>query len=124
MNLQLKRIRKSKRMRQEDLALLISSTPRIVGAWERGETSMPLEDAALVADVLKCSLDELAGRDWSAASYADPRQAELNAAYERVNDAGKERIASTADDIAGNPKYAEGRDTQEPGKADPLPGVA
>lgn len=64
MNLQLKRIRKERGLRQEDLAKAIFSTPRIVGAWERGETPISLEDACTLADYFDITLDELAGREW------------------------------------------------------------
>lgn len=68
MNLKLRQLRKAKGLRQEDLAEAINSTPRIVGAWERQETALPLEDACLIADVLRCTLDELAGRVNAASS--------------------------------------------------------
>lgn len=71
MNLQLKELRKLKGLRQEDLAKELMTTSRIVGSWERGETALPLEDACSIADVLECTLDELAGRVWLGAGEVD-----------------------------------------------------
>ena len=64
MNFQLKRLRLEHDMKQEDLARAISSTTRVVGSWERGETPISLEDACVLADFFSITLDELAGREW------------------------------------------------------------
>ena len=90
MNLQLKALRKRIGLRQEDLAKKINSTSRIVGAWERQETALPLEDAARIADVLDCSLDELAGRYEYIGAYSDERQRDLNNNFESLSDEGKD----------------------------------
>lgn len=90
MNLQLKALRKRNGLRQEDLAKKINSTSRIVGAWERQETALPLEDAARIADVLDCSLDELAGRYDYIGAYSDERQRDLNSNFEELTDEGKD----------------------------------
>lgn len=90
MNLQLKALRKKSGLRQEDLAEKINSTSRIVGAWERQETALPLEDAARIADVLDCSLDELAGRYEYIGAYSDERQRDLNNTFESLSDEGKD----------------------------------
>ena len=90
MNLQLKALRKRIGLRQEDLAKKINSTSRIVGAWERQETALPLEDAARIADVLDCSLDELAGRYEYIGTYSDERQRDLNNTFESLSDEGKD----------------------------------
>ncbi|MBQ9147777.1 MAG: helix-turn-helix transcriptional regulator [Rikenellaceae bacterium] len=94
MNLKLKELRKSRGMRQEDLADAIFSTPRIVGAWERGETSLPLEDACSIADVLECTLDELAGREW--VENATAEETELVNCYREAPKASKDLILHTA----------------------------
>lgn len=65
MNLQLRNLRRARDLTQGELAAAIGTTLRVVSSWERGETAMPLEDAVMVADVLGCTLDELAGRVWN-----------------------------------------------------------
>lgn len=61
---------------------------------------LSLEQACDCADLLDCSLDELAGRDFSPPAYSDPWQAELNRCYEDSTPDRKRRIVDTARDAA------------------------
>ena len=62
-NLQLKSLRKRAGFNtQADLAQTLGVNPRTYASWERGEVKLTLGDAQRIADVLGCSLDELAGR--------------------------------------------------------------
>lgn len=61
--------------------------------YEQGARPITLELAWEFADVLGCTLDELAGRDFKADSYADPRQAVMNEDYAHLSDAGKDAAA-------------------------------
>ena len=71
---------------------------RRYGSYEREERTLSLRDAAFIADVLDCSLDELAGRDFQpVAGYADPRQARLNEAYASLSDSGKTHLVRSAE---------------------------
>ena len=103
MNFQLKRIRKERGLRQEDLAKAIFSTPRIVGAWERGETPISLEDACALADYFNITLDELAGREWSPSKYSDPRQQSINAHYETFNDDARQDVYKMVERMSHDP---------------------
>ena len=69
MKLMLRKLRKTHDMTQSELAERIGTTLRVVSSWEREETVMPLIDAARIADVFECTLDELAGREWPPAGY-------------------------------------------------------
>ena len=120
MNLQLKALRKKSGLRQEDLAEKINSTSRIVGAWERQETALPLEDAARIADVLDCSLDELAGRYEYIGAYSDERQRDLNNTFESLSDEGKDAALGSVRGIRASESArakAEGPATGEHKKA-------
>ena len=100
MNLQLKRIRKERGLRQEDLAKEIFSTPRIVGAWERGETPISLEDACAIADYFSITLDELAGREWHDPSLSPDESAlvdDYRSLTKRQRDAFRATISTVAD---------------------------
>ena len=46
--------------------------------YEQGRRDFALDRAWQFADIFKCSLDELAGRESPAPTYADPDQEELN----------------------------------------------
>ncbi|AEB07338.1 helix-turn-helix domain protein [Coriobacterium glomerans PW2] len=83
MNLQLVRLRKaagyvSRRTFSEALGV----PERQIKAWEDRERKLRLEDACDIADLLHCTLDELAGRDFSPVEFSDPQQADLNRCYE------------------------------------------
>lgn len=114
MELQLRSFRKAHRLTQEELANKIGQTPRVVSAWERGETSITLSDAAVIADVFGCSLDELAGRDFRPeGSYSDPRQAELNRVWGQIGEQRRDRLLETAHDFEALERGASQRLSNE-----------
>lgn len=103
MELQLRKLRRAHDLTQGELAEKIDVTLRVVSSWEREETQMPLADAARIADVFGCTLDELAGREWPRPSYADPRQAVLNAHYETFNDEARSDVLKMVERMAHDP---------------------
>lgn len=68
--------------------------------YEQGRIGLSLEQAWIFADVFDCSLDELAGRERPAIEYKDPRQTQLNADYEYLDDHGKIAAANAVRGIA------------------------
>lgn len=72
--------------------------------YEQGVTKLTLEKAWEFADVLECSLDELAGRKWPPDDLTsiDPRRRTLIESYDALTDDGKtlasELVASVARD--------------------------
>ena len=62
MKTNLKSIRKSKGMTQDQLAQAVGASKRQIGAWERGENELPIDYAYAIADKLDCTLDDIAGR--------------------------------------------------------------
>lgn len=96
MELQLKTLRKLRGMTQTELARAVGSTMRVVSAWERGETSLPFEDACRIADVLECSLDALAGREWGGELFADPGKNALVGYYDSMNERGRTTLVESA----------------------------
>ncbi|MBQ9004083.1 MAG: helix-turn-helix transcriptional regulator [Eggerthellaceae bacterium] len=64
MKLRMKEIRVARNLKQEEVASLAGMPVRRYGSYERGERVISLVDAAIIADVLECSLDELVGREW------------------------------------------------------------
>ena len=100
MNLKLRQLREERGYTQRELGDAIGVTLRKISSWENLEVRIPLLDAARIADVFGCSLDELAGRDWHPASdYADPRQAELNRCWESLDPERQDRIIASAQDM-------------------------
>ncbi len=110
MKLQLRWLRSSKGLTQADLAAKVGTTSRVVSSWERGESALSLEDAALIADVLDCSLDELAGREWPRDSVSlDRDEMELLGNYRASTLERKRLLSLTAQDCAAMSKEAAER---------------
>lgn len=70
--------------------------------YEQGTANMTLEKAWELADALDCSLDELAGRDFSydKDEYDDPLQQELNDNYLDCTEERKSRLVVESRDYA------------------------
>lgn len=60
--------------------------------YEQGKRNLTLEKAWEFADLLGCSLDELAGRQWppEGASAPEPGEASLVSAYRDLSEEGRE----------------------------------
>ena len=105
---------------QKDVAERLGMPVRRYGSYEREERSLSLEDAAMIADVFGCTLDELAGREWSPSEYSDPRQAELNRCWDECEEGDRTAILRVAKSFAAQEKS----DGAPPGRGDPVPSQA
>jgi transcriptional regulator with XRE-family HTH domain len=92
MQLRLKEYRTARGVTQGQLAQAVGVTTAAVGKWERGDNQLKLSDAAAVADLLGCSLDELAGRT----PPDDPGRGGVDAAWAALGPAGREKLADYA----------------------------
>lgn len=80
--------------------------------YEQGIRPFTLEQAWDFADVLGCSLDELAGRDWPPAERATevaPDERLVLDAMESVSDEGRARIVEGASLVAESPRFAKAK---------------
>lgn len=112
MKLKIKRIREAKSLSQQEIADKINVPVRRYGSWEREERKLNFEDAILLAEVLGCTTDELAGRK-PIRSYADPEQAALNGYYESMNADGRTALVSSARLMSGSPDVRIEKDGKE-----------
>lgn len=108
MNLQLKRLRKQAGFKtQGDLAAALEIPERRYASWERGEVAMSLEQAIMVCEILGCTLDELAGRDWPKSTAKKPKEdkqkSSLDQFYTSMNDAGRATLLSIAKSLEKDP---------------------
>lgn len=103
MELMLKAIRNKKGITQENLAKKIGLTRRVISAYERKETPVPLDVACAICDTLECTLDELAGREWPRPAFQDERQEMMNESFEALNDESKSEVAGMVASIASDP---------------------
>lgn len=98
MKLQLRKLRENRHMTQSELAKKVNTTLRKISAWERGETSIPLEDACNIADFFGVTLDELAGR-WEYVNKipsATPDEVQLVDDYRKSDERGRGNILDVA----------------------------
>lgn len=96
MDLKLKDIRKRMNMTQQELAAAVGATKRQIGAWERGENDLPMDYAATIADVLNCSIDEIAGRDSTSVLSLIWEERKLIRLYRNMDDETKHLLFEQA----------------------------
>lgn len=113
MELRLQELRKQRRMTQAELGKAVGVSMRVVSGWERGETDITLIDAARVADVLECTLDELIGRDFpnACAARLTAEERELVDLYRDTDERGQRSILSAA--IGQRDEFSRGGATEE-----------
>lgn len=110
MNLQLKKIRTEKGYSQEKMAQLLHIKTSRYGTWERGERAISFSQAIDCADILGCTLDELAGRNAARACFSDKTQESINSNYEAMNNHGRQRLAEEAEMMAKSGMFAKSED--------------
>ena len=69
--------------------------------WESNSAQIPLEYACMCADILKCSLDELAGRQMPDQPQIDTDEQYVIDCYRSTDARGKAAIMRTAEGEAG-----------------------
>lgn len=105
--LKMKELRKLRKLTQNQLAMMIGETDRVVGAWERGETALPLDSAYKIAIALGCSVNDLCG--WPEGKnegrvFEDDFEEELLRCYRASTPDRQDRILDTARDAAAMSK--------------------
>ena len=101
MDFQLKELRKAAGYKsRKAFSEAIHVAERQVKSWETLETRITLDDACKVADFLKCSLDELAGRWEYVGKYSDERQRRLNEAYMYLDESQKDIAVGSIEGMA------------------------
>lgn len=110
MKLQLKRIRKEKKLSQTQLANMVGANLRTIGAWERGETMMSIEQLCRCCEILAATPNEMTG--WyiehpedapGTATGADPRRQAMVDAYDALTDDGKTLASEMVSSVARDP---------------------
>lgn len=103
MKLQLKRLRKEKKLSQTQLANMIGANLRTIGAWERGETMMSIEQLCRCCEILATTPNEMTG--WyiehpedtpGSETRSDPFEGELVECYRTATAEGKANILGNA----------------------------
>lgn len=103
MDLKMKQIREMRGLSQKNVADSLGIPVRRYGSWEREERKINFEDAARISDILKCTLDELAGRNYSNHEYLESNQQKLNRYYESLNEKSKDDLVGFVGSFAADP---------------------
>ena len=89
-------------MTQDELAKAVNATKRQIGAWERGENDLPLDFAYAIADVLGCTIDDIAGINAGDASELTPYELELVDIMRSITPQGQRQLLVFARGIAAS----------------------
>ena len=82
----------------------VGISPRTYTNYEQGTRQLTLAQAWEFADILGCSIDEIAGRPAGRRSeYVDDGQRIINMEYEKLNDSARRRAVENVVDMASNP---------------------
>ncbi len=84
-------------MTQAQVAEAMGVSTNTYRSWENGDRMLNFEQARALADLFGCSLDDLAGRDFSPAAPVDPRLERVVGAYGQAGEAGRALMAALVD---------------------------
>ena len=97
----LKKLRKASGYTQEQLAKAVGASTRQIGAWERSENELPMDYACTIADVLGCTLDDIACRvSYAVVELPGSDERELAEIYRSVTPEGQQQLMVFARGIA------------------------
>lgn len=94
MGLRLREIRKRRGLSSQQMCMRLGVKPDRYRKWENGTNSMPLEQAVLACEVLRCSMDEFLGRVIPALEEDEQRLLDL---YRVCPPKGREYILQMAE---------------------------
>ena len=94
MGLRLREIRKRRGLSSQQMCMRLGVKPDRYRKWENGTNSMPLEQAVLACEVLRCSMDEFLGRVIPALEEDEQRLLDL---YRACPPKGREYILQMAE---------------------------
>lgn len=82
-------IRKSKKLKQMELAEMLNVSQQVISNIERGVTAPDIEQLKKIADIYNISLDQLVGRDFFC-DDADDVERKIISYIKQMDDEGKE----------------------------------
>ena len=82
-------IRKSKKLKQTELAEMLNVSQQVISNIERGVTAPDIEQLKKIADIYNISLDQLVGREFSG-DEVDDVERKIISYIKQMDDEGKE----------------------------------
>ena len=102
----LKQLRKSKNLKQADLAAYFGVGRTTVTSWENGATIPNIDILDKLATLLDVSADELLGRPQAIDKFKrNDDNVKLLAQYSKLNDIGKKEAVKRVSELCMIPKY-------------------
>lgn len=99
-------IRKSKGLKQSDLADMLEVKRSTVGKWETGDNRPTLEVLERMADLFQTSIDDLLCRKPVIEKYKrDDQNVKLLSYYSKLNDFGKREAVKRVSELCLIPQY-------------------
>ena len=108
MQIRLRELRESRGLRVSQMIERLGVQDSRYRKWESNSAQIPLEYACMCADILKCSLDELAGRRVPSKPSIDSAEQHVIDCYRSTDARGKAAITRTAEGEAGVEGQSEG----------------
>ncbi len=96
----IKKMRERAGLTQQEVADALDIKKARYGDWERETREVNLRDAIRIADLFRCTLDELAGRPWPTNGLS-PAERTLLDAYRTANAQGRAAIDAVAGASSG-----------------------
>ena len=90
-------LRKERKMTQQELAKLLSTSISVVGRYERDEMTPSIEVAKNIAGFLKTTVGYLLGEADKADLFKDPAMLQRLSALEKLDEKNKSHILSVLD---------------------------
>ena len=127
MKLQLKTLRKEKKITQGELSSLLNVDIKTVGNWERGETMMSIEQLCRCCEILGATPNEMTG--WyiehpedipdAVKTCSDPRRMAMIESYDALTDDGKTLASEMVASVARDPLRRADTAGERAGQKDP-----
>lgn len=93
MSVRLREIREARRLKVSQMSARLGVKESRYRKWELGHNQIPLDMACACADILHCSLDELAGRvPWE----MSPVESRLLSLFDSCDARGREQVLAVA----------------------------
>ena len=108
MKLKLRELREARGLKVRQMYERLGVQDSRYRKWESGAAAIPLDYAIQCADILKCSLDELAGREFPkvpAAPSLSPDEQSIVTVYREADERGRRTINRAVSGVAEDMEF-------------------
>lgn len=102
-----RRCREGAGLSQKEAAITLGVKPPSMSAWESGKNFPTIDNLIAMASLYHVTLEMLLGIDVREEKGSQDSEARLLACFRRLNEEGRNRLISQAEDMAALPKYTQ-----------------